>query len=50
LLTVELGFGKESGPFLVLFFHFVTLLFADLVSLSMLLPFEANFGFALFGS
>jgi len=32
------------------FLHFVALLSAGLIDLSMLLPFEANFSLSLFGS
>jgi hypothetical protein len=50
LLTVAFGFGEDNFPFVAFFFHFVALLSAGLVGLSMLLPFEANFLFPLFGS
>ena len=50
LLVVELGFGERDDPFVAVFFHFVLLLFAGVFFLFALLRFEANFGFALFGS
>jgi hypothetical protein len=49
-VTVLLDLGEDNFPFVAFFLHFMALLFAGLVGLSMLLPFEANFGFKLLGS
>ena len=50
MLVVELGFGEQNVPFMVFFRHLVLLLFASFLLARALLPFEANFLFALFGS
>ena len=43
---IELGLGEENVPLMAFFLHVVLLLFARVL----LLPFEANLLFALFGS
>ena len=45
LLVVEPGFRQCDGPFVVVFFHLMLLLFAGVLFLFALLRFEANFFF-----
>jgi hypothetical protein len=50
LLALDFHFGEDNFPFMTFFLHFMALLSAGLLGLSMLLPFEANFSLSLFGS
>ena len=47
---IDLGVGKQNGVFMKLLLAFFGCFAAKLVGLFVLLRFEANFGFAPFGS
>jgi hypothetical protein len=49
-LAVDAGLGQQNIEFRAAFFHFVLLLAALFLGVFALLRFEANFGFARFGS
>jgi hypothetical protein len=50
LLMIDLGCHEQNLPFVAFFRHFVLLLFASVVFFFLILRFEPNVLFALFGS